>query len=60
MQARIGKAVWNTGGCQSWYLDRNGRNVTLWPGATWQCRRQTRRFDAEAYTIQTARVGTAG
>lgn len=56
LQARIGKAVWNTGGCQSWYLDRNGRNVTLWPGATWQFRRQTQRFDAERYVIEPVKV----
>lgn len=23
--------VWNSGGCQSWYLDRTGRNSTIWP-----------------------------
>ncbi|MGA1309135.1 MAG: flavin-containing monooxygenase [Gemmatimonadaceae bacterium] len=23
--------VWQRGGCQSWYLDRTGRNSTLWP-----------------------------
>ncbi|MGQ0622222.1 MAG: flavin-containing monooxygenase [Panacagrimonas sp.] len=58
LQSRIGKAVWNTGGCQSWYLDANGRNVTLWPGATWQFRLQTRRFDAERYVLG-APIGTA-
>ncbi|MGQ0697833.1 MAG: flavin-containing monooxygenase [Panacagrimonas sp.] len=51
LQSRIGKAVWNTGGCQSWYLDQNGRNVTLWPGATWQFRMQTRSFDIDRYTL---------
>ncbi|TDU31071.1 cation diffusion facilitator CzcD-associated flavoprotein CzcO [Panacagrimonas perspica] len=56
LQSRIGKAVWNTGGCQSWYLDRNGRNVTLWPGATWQFRRQTRRFDIERYVSEPVKV----
>jgi cation diffusion facilitator CzcD-associated flavoprotein CzcO len=25
------RTVWLTG-CRSWYLDRNGRNTTLWPG----------------------------
>lgn len=51
LQSKIGKAVWNTGGCQSWYLDENGRNVTLWPGATWQFRLQTRAFDADRYAL---------
>ena len=59
LQARIGKAVWNTGGCQSWYLDANGRNVTLWPGATWQFRRLTRDFDAEQYVIEPSSVHSA-
>lgn len=51
LQSKIGQAVWSTGGCQSWYLDENGRNVTLWPGATWQFRRQTRRFDIDRYVV---------
>lgn len=58
LQARIRGAVWSTGGCQSWYLDEKGRNVTLWPGATWQFRRQTRRFDADAYRLEPARETT--
>lgn len=52
LQGRMKAAVWNTGGCQSWYLDENGRNVTLWPGATWQFRLQTRRFDAGQYHLE--------
>lgn len=60
LQSRLGKAVWNTGGCQSWYLDRNGRNVTLWPGATWQFRRQTSRFDDERYVIEPVKVRSGG
>jgi len=42
--------VW-TSGCASWYLDSSGRNSTLWPGFTWDFRRRTRRFDAEAYVL---------
>jgi cyclohexanone monooxygenase len=56
LQAKVGKAVWNTGGCQSWYLDENGRNVTLWPGFTWQFRMQTRQFDAGHYVLKPAKV----
>ena len=26
-------SVWTAGGCVSWYLDRTGRNSTLWPGS---------------------------
>jgi cation diffusion facilitator CzcD-associated flavoprotein CzcO len=43
--------VWVTGGCASYYLDRNGRNSTLWPTFTWPFRRRTREFDEGAYTL---------
>jgi len=50
LQGKTAGTVWNTGGCKSWYLHpRSGKNVTLWPGFTWQFRRATRRFDADAY-----------
>ena len=49
IQARLGGTVWNTGGCSSWYLDRNGRNSTIWPDFTWRFWQQTRRFDEAAY-----------
>lgn len=44
-------SVWTTGGCASWYLDRNGRNSTLWPGFTFTFRRLLARFDAGDYLI---------
>jgi hypothetical protein len=37
--------VWTSGGCTSWYLDRTGRNSSLWPGSTLDYRRRTRRLD---------------
>ena len=43
--------VWVTGGCASWYIDRNGRNSTLWPTFTWPFRRRTRSFDEAAYAL---------
>ncbi len=42
LQAQLRQTVWNTGGCQSWYLDRSGRNTTLWPSFTFRFRQQTR------------------
>lgn len=43
IQARTSRTVWATGGCKSWYLNKNGKNTTLWPGFTvgfwWQLRR---------------------
>ena len=52
LQSKQKDTVWSTGGCQSWYLDENGKNVTLWPGFTWQFRRQTSRFEIRDYHIQ--------
>jgi cation diffusion facilitator CzcD-associated flavoprotein CzcO len=54
LQERLATSVWNTGGCGSWYLDRNGRNSIMWPGFTFEYRRRTRRFDAEAYRLAPA------
>ncbi len=44
IQRRMQDTVW-TSGCASWYLDPLGRNLTLWPGYTWQYRLRTRRFE---------------
>jgi cation diffusion facilitator CzcD-associated flavoprotein CzcO len=42
VQTRTQGTVWGSG-CKSWYLDAQGRNVTLWPGFTfsywWRMRR---------------------
>jgi cation diffusion facilitator CzcD-associated flavoprotein CzcO len=54
VQRRLEGAVWTAGGCQSWYLDEHGRNVTMWPGSTWRFRRMTRCFDPAAYHLYPA------
>jgi cation diffusion facilitator CzcD-associated flavoprotein CzcO len=54
VQERLAGSVWNTGGCGSWYFDRNGRNSIQWPGFTFEYRRRTRRFDAESYRLAPA------
>jgi cation diffusion facilitator CzcD-associated flavoprotein CzcO len=46
---RMAGTVWVSGGCESWYLDRTGRNSTIWPGQTFTYRRRLRRFDPRAY-----------
>ena len=51
LQSRMGRTVWNSGGCQSWYIDANGKNTTIWPDYTWRFRRQLRHFDADAYEL---------
>jgi cation diffusion facilitator CzcD-associated flavoprotein CzcO len=51
VQRRMGRTVWTAGGCNSWYLDENGRNSTLWPDFTFRFRRLLKQFDADAYTL---------
>jgi cation diffusion facilitator CzcD-associated flavoprotein CzcO len=51
VQRKMKGTVWVTGGCRSWYLDAEGRNVTLWPDFTWVYAWQTRRFDAASYEL---------
>jgi cation diffusion facilitator CzcD-associated flavoprotein CzcO len=45
-------SVWNSGGCSSWYLDRNGRNGVWWPGFTWRLWQRTRRFELADYVAR--------
>jgi cation diffusion facilitator CzcD-associated flavoprotein CzcO len=51
LQRRLAPTVWNTGGCQSWYLDASGRNTTLWPSFTFRYRERTRAFDESDYVV---------
>jgi cation diffusion facilitator CzcD-associated flavoprotein CzcO len=46
---RMQGTVWMTGGCASWYIDRTGRNSTLWPDFTWKFRRRAMQFDEHEY-----------
>jgi cation diffusion facilitator CzcD-associated flavoprotein CzcO len=55
IQRKLSTTVWNTGGCSSWYLDRNGRNATIWPDFTFRFWGQMRRFDPHAYALTGAR-----
>ncbi|MGK5449934.1 flavin-containing monooxygenase [Streptomyces radiopugnans] len=51
IQRRMARTVWNTGGCDSWYLDANGRNTTVWPGTTGEFAKVTRRVDLAEYEV---------
>lgn len=44
-------SVWTAGGCKSWYLNDNGRNINLWPGTTFDYRRRTLRFDPAQHLL---------
>ena len=49
--------VWVTGGCDSWYLNEEGRNTTLWPTFTWNFALRTRWFDPHNYDLRVDRPG---
>lgn len=51
VDARMEGSIWMRGGCGSWYLDRSGRNRTLWPGTVGTYVRGTERMRAEDYCL---------
>jgi cation diffusion facilitator CzcD-associated flavoprotein CzcO len=51
VQRRMKGTVWTAGGCASWYLDRKGRNSTLWPDFTWRFRRRVARLNPGEYVM---------
>ncbi|MDH6678077.1 cation diffusion facilitator CzcD-associated flavoprotein CzcO [Rhodococcus sp. LBL1] len=54
LQERLAPSVWASGGCHSWYKDRENRITTIWPDQTWRFRTETSEFDAENYILTTA------
>jgi cation diffusion facilitator CzcD-associated flavoprotein CzcO len=50
LQRRLASTAWNSG-CRSWYLDRRGRNTTMYPGLTCSYRRAVSRLRLEDYRI---------
>lgn len=60
IQRRMARTVWNTGGCDSWYLDANGRNTTAWPGTTAEFKKVTRQVDLAEYEVLRPPATTAG
>lgn len=49
IRGRMKKTVWLTGGCSSWYLDKQGSNTVLWPDFTFRFRKQLAKFDPSEY-----------
>lgn len=49
LQRKLEGSVWNTGGCASYYLDKHGKNRTLWSGFTWQYRLAVRKLKPGEY-----------
>ncbi|MCQ4042253.1 flavin-containing monooxygenase [Streptantibioticus rubrisoli] len=60
LQRRMGRTVWNSGGCVSWYLDSAGRNTTVWPGTTAEFRRATRQVRLAEYELLRVPTATKG
>jgi cation diffusion facilitator CzcD-associated flavoprotein CzcO len=54
VQRRSKGAVWVSGGCKSWYLDRSGVNRAAWPASTINYWLRTRRVDASAFRLDGA------
>ncbi|MGH3368133.1 MAG: flavin-containing monooxygenase, partial [Nocardioidaceae bacterium] len=48
-QTRLGGSVWD--GCNSWYVDENGRNFTIWPHFTWKYWLNTRKLRRDEYDV---------
>ncbi|MEV4572727.1 NAD(P)/FAD-dependent oxidoreductase [Nonomuraea jabiensis] len=51
LRERLAPLVWNAGGCDSWYLDEQGVNRTIWPGFTFEYWARTRRVKPSAYEL---------
>ncbi|EPF69486.1 Baeyer-Villiger monooxygenase [Acinetobacter gyllenbergii] len=51
IQAALKNTVWNTGGCSSYFIDRNGRNSTLWPWTTFEMRSRLAHCDLNDYVL---------
>ncbi|MBG0855779.1 NAD(P)/FAD-dependent oxidoreductase [Streptomyces spinoverrucosus] len=51
------RTVYEVGGCRSYYLNRKGENVVMWPAWSAGYQLRTRRFDTAAYRV--TRAGAA-
>lgn len=54
IQRRSAATVWLSGGCSSWYLADDGRNVTLWPDLMAAFEKRTRAFDLADHVVRRA------
>ncbi|MBL4570827.1 MAG: NAD(P)/FAD-dependent oxidoreductase [Alcanivorax sp.] len=54
VQKDLQGTVWNTGGCSSYYLDKNGFNSVGFPWSTLEMQRLLKDFDADSYSLTPA------
>lgn len=59
MDTKTEPTVWNSG-CSSWYLDKDGRNSTLWPGLTTEFRKRLRSVDLTKFHTVAATPSSDG
>jgi cation diffusion facilitator CzcD-associated flavoprotein CzcO len=52
IQKRLSTSIWAEN-CNSWYVHRNGKNTTLWPGFTFEFAKRTKNFDENDFEIKT-------
>ncbi|MEZ5572122.1 MAG: NAD(P)/FAD-dependent oxidoreductase [Halioglobus sp.] len=52
LQTALQDTVWNSGGCVSYFIDKNGRNSTNWPWTTYYMRLCLRRFRLADFKLE--------
>ena len=50
LQKKLKTTVWSSG-CNSWYLNKDGKNVSIYPGLAFQYRQKTKKFDVNNYVV---------
>jgi cyclohexanone monooxygenase len=53
VQHALQRTVWNTGGCSSYYIDKNGRNSIGFPWSTLKMRQVLGEFSPHDFNLQT-------
>jgi hypothetical protein len=51
VQKKLVGSVWSSG-CASWYMDKNGRNTTIWPDFTFNYAKRTKRLERGAFLFE--------
>lgn len=57
LQKRLAGSAWSTG-CNSWYKHRSGKITALWPGFTFDFRRQLQKVGARDYRLDKVKLPT--
>ena len=56
VQKHLKTTVFNSGGCQSYYLDANGRNCAAWPWSLETLRKRLKQLNLHDYDVSYASV----